>query len=83
MSFQFIEQEENIKEFAYTELEKALEIYKAQKERLKTEFSIDLNWDKEIIKKLESRLSLLNAKICTIALVLTQKDHLFQLPDAI
>lgn len=83
MSFQFIEKEENLKEFAYTELEKALEIYKAQKERLKTEFSIDLNWDKEIIKKLESRLSLLNTKICTIAMVLTQKDHLFQLPDPV
>jgi hypothetical protein len=73
MSFQLIEQEENLKEFAFSELKKALEIYKTQKEHLKTEFSIDLNWDKDIIRKLESRLSLLNTKISTIALVLTQE----------
>ena len=75
MSIQFDEQEENLKEFAFTELEKALKIYKEQKERLKSEFSIDLNWDKEIMRKLESRLSLLNAKISTIALVLTQSEQ--------
>lgn len=73
MSFQLIEQEENLKEFAFSELKKALEIYKTQKGHLKTEFSIDLNWDKDIIRKLESRLSLLNTKISTIALVLTQE----------
>lgn len=67
--------EEGIKEFAFAELEKALQLYKEQKERLKMEFSIDLSWDKEIMKKLESRLSLLNTKITTIALALDQKDQ--------
>jgi hypothetical protein len=42
------------------------------------EFSIDLSWDKEIMKKLESRLSLLNTKITTIALALDQKDQVLE-----
>lgn len=75
MNIEFKDEEACMKEFAFSELEKALKLYEEQKQRLKTEFSIDLGWDKDIIRKLESRLSLLNTKITTIALALTQKDH--------
>lgn len=73
MSTKFDKEEENIKEFAFAELERALRLYEKQKLRLKNELDIDVDWDKDIIRKLESRLSLLNAKITTIALALAQK----------
>ncbi len=70
----FTGEEQAIKEFAFTELEKALKIYKDQKERLKTEFCVELLPDQKIIKKFESRLSLLNTKINTILLALAARD---------
>jgi hypothetical protein len=68
---QFTGEEQVIKEFAFNELEKALMIYKKQKELLKTEFCIDRISDRYQVRKFESRLSLLNTKIATILLALT------------
>jgi hypothetical protein len=72
---QFAGEEQAIKEFAFTELEKALTIYKKQKEILKTEFYIEHVPDKNIVRKFESRLSLLNTKINTILLALSARDN--------
>ncbi len=77
MDIQTDAQEESIKRIAFNELKKALSIYKEQKDILKKEFIPELILDKEIVKKLESRLSLLNAKIATIALALAQTDQSF------
>jgi hypothetical protein len=77
---QFNGEEQAIKEFAFTELEKALTIYKKQKEILKTEFYIERVPDKNLIRKFESRLSLLNTKINTILLALSVRENQIGIP---
>lgn len=72
---EFKGEEQAIKEFAFTELEKALTIYKRQKEQLKTQFCVEQVPDKNLIRKFESRLSLLNTKINTILLALSARDN--------
>jgi hypothetical protein len=72
--YPFTGEERAIKKFAFNELEKALTIYKKQKELLKTEFCTDLVSDQYRIRKFESRLSLLNTKITTILLALATVD---------
>lgn len=71
----FTGEEQAIKEFAFTELNKALTIYKEQKEMLKTQFYVELAMDKSLVRKFESRLSLLNTKINTILLALAAHDN--------